>query len=83
MCRNALQVTLDANGVAPDGDCYDVATGLKVFVGMAALVPKNASEPVIVSPLSTIVGIGAIIGVPEAVSEGFTAHDAPACLLAD
>jgi hypothetical protein len=60
-------VVLDADGAAPEGDCYDVATGLKVFIGMAALVPQNSSEPVVISPVSTLVGIGAIIGVPEAV----------------
>jgi hypothetical protein len=62
-----MQVELDANGIAPDGDCYDVATGLKVFIGMAALVPQNASELVVISPMSTMAGISAIIGVPEAV----------------
>lgn len=63
----AMQVELDADGVAPDGDCYDAATGLKVFIGMVALVPQNVSQPVVISPASTMAGIGAIIGVSEAV----------------
>lgn len=62
-----MQVELDADGVAPDGDCYDAATGLKVFIGMVALVPQNVSQPVVISPASTMAGIGAIIGVSEAV----------------
>ena len=62
-----LQVELDADGTAPAGDCYDAVTGLKVFIGMVALVPQNASAPVVISPASTMAGIGAIIGVSEAV----------------
>lgn len=62
-----MQVILDANGLAPAGDCYDVTTGLKMFVGMAALIPSTASTPIIISPLSTLAGIAAIIGVSEAV----------------
>jgi hypothetical protein len=62
-------VELDADGNAPAGDCYDAATGLKVFIGMVALLPQNASQPVVISPASTMAGIGAIIGVSEAVRQ--------------
>ena len=58
---------LDADGAATAGDCYDSVTGLKVFIGMVALVRQNASAPVVISPASTMAGIGAIIGVSEAV----------------
>jgi hypothetical protein len=47
-------------------DCYDATTGLKVFVGMGALVPTNPATPVVISPLSTLAAVASIVGVSEA-----------------
>lgn len=41
--RLAPWVALDADGVAPEGDCYDAATGLNVFGGTGQYVSSCVS----------------------------------------
>jgi len=61
------QITFGPDGTPADTDCYDGTTGLKLFVGLAALLPSNPATRVVLSPLSTLAGVASIVGVSEAV----------------
>lgn len=48
-------MTVDVNGTLAPDQCYDTATGLKMFYPMAASLPDDNTAPIVLSPLSTVV----------------------------